>query len=443
MAGIVPASPRDAPTPGGDLAGAPGLRPRRREPTLERRIFTRVLLLTLLPALALLAIGGYALAASLGITGVLGPWEAVARSGRSVVDLAAASGDSALAAAAASHRAALSESLTQARRWAFLGERFQHALPWLTLALALVLTALAAWVSRLLARELARPIHELVALAEHLGREEPLPPPSHDSVREVRVLDRALRDAGARLAAARERALATERVRVWGEMARRVAHEMKNPLTPLRLAAHRLRRAASSEGSLGEVVDVIGEEVGRLEELAGQFSALGRPPEGPRTDVAVDELLAGLLATDVPERVAVHLETSGPLPAVRAHYDALLRAFRNVIRNAVDAMESVRDARLTVVIRTTEEGRWLEVRIADTGPGLPPGEADRIFEPDFTTKKRGTGLGLALVRQAVRADGGDVSARNLERGAELVVRLPTRSSAAADTEKGQYETPAS
>ncbi len=435
MAGTVPPSSRYPTFPSGDPA-PPGRRVvLRRERTLERRIFTWVLALTVVPALVLLAAGGYALGTSLGVTGVLGPWEAVAHTGRNVLDLASASDDSALVAAAAAHRAVLSESLTQARRWAFLGDRFQHALPWLTIAVALVLTALAAWVSRRLARELARPIQDLVMVAEHLGREEPLPPASTRSVREVRLLDRALRDASDRLAAARVRALATERVRVWGEMARRVAHEMKNPLTPLRLAAHRLRRASETDESLREAVEVIGEEVGRLEELAAQFSALGRPSEGPKTDVALHELIAGLLETDVPERVEVRIEAPDALPLVRGHYDALVRAFRNLIRNAVEAMDASSEARLTVAIGTSGGGRWLDVRIADTGPGLPAGEADRIFEPDFTTKKRGTGLGLALVRQAVRADGGDVFARDLERGAELMVRLPATEPATAETER--------
>jgi two-component system, NtrC family, nitrogen regulation sensor histidine kinase NtrY len=313
-----------------------------------------------------------------------------------------------------------------------------------------VLVALASAASRRLARELARPIQELVVLAGRLGQGEPLPRPSKRTVREVRVLDRALRDASAELAAAQHRALAAERVRVWGEMARRVAHEMKNPLTPLRLAAHRLGRATPTglEGTgLAEAVEVIDQEVRRLEELAAQFAALGRPPEGPAVDVDVGDLIRSVLDTDVGQDIVVSVDAPPDLPPVLGHYDPLLRAFRNLVRNAVEAMEEVTDARLEVQVRevsgTGGASRWVETRIADNGAGLPPDTAERIFEPDFTTKRRGTGLGLALVRQAVEAAGGTVEARNRERGVELLVRLPLVDPAVTtDTTREHHETPA-
>jgi two-component system nitrogen regulation sensor histidine kinase NtrY len=242
------------------------------------------------------------------------------------------------------------------------------------------------------------------------------------------------------------------RLRVWGEMARRVAHEMKNPLTPLRFAAHRLAGSGSVEDDgEREAVEVIEQEVGRLEELAAQFSSLGRPPEGPATAIDLRELMASLLETDA-ARVETSLDAPDDLPLAHGHYDPLFRAFRNIVRNAVEAMEPVEVPALRVRIQevrslvenkgeaesglrksanagdaggaSPEARRWIEVRIADNGPGLPADEAERIFEPDFTTKTRGTGLGLALVRQAVVGDGGTVTAGNTDAGAELIVRLP-------------------
>ena len=445
------------------MAGSPPPRPTSASPgdvggrTLERRLLGWLLALTVAPALLVLAIGGWALATSLDVAGSLGPWEEVAESGQRVVELAEPAGDSALTAALADHRAALSQSLTQARRWAFLGERFVAALPWLVLAAAGLLVALAYAATRQLARQLARPIEELVGVATALGRGEPLPELTRASVREVRMLDAALRDAAEALREARDRELAAERVRTWGEMARRVAHEMKNPLTPLRMAGHRLKRlerdleggrSATDTGPgrggpgggavdrLHEVLEVIDQEVGRLEELAARFSQLGRPPEGAPTEIDLTELLASLLETDVPSGVRASLEVAGPVPPVHGHYDALFRAFRNLVRNAVESATDRAEARegmeggawVGVVIdtETPSEGPGnprVVVRIQDNGGGLPP-EGERIFEPDFTTKTRGTGLGLALVRQAVTADGGTVSARDRDGGAELVVRLP-------------------
>jgi signal transduction histidine kinase len=448
MAGTVPRSPDQRPNVSTQSSRAPDPR-QPREPTLERRLFGWTLALTLLPALILLGAGAWAVATALGVAGALGPWEEVAETGRRVVDLAEPAADPALADALAAHRAELSASLTQARRWAFLGDRFLASLPWLVLGVALTLIGLASAASRRLARQLARPIRELVVLAQRMGRGEPLPEPARGTVREVRLLDSALRDAGEKLAEAQERAVTTERLRVWGDMARGVAHEMKNPLTPLRLAAHRLARSASAAAApgggvtadaappadaLAEVAEVIDQEVRRLEELAAQFSALGRPPEGPATAVDIGELVGSLLETDVPPRVDVRVDVQPDLPPVLGHYDGLLRAFRNLIRNGVEALEDVPAPRLIVNIRAvpgasaeaTSAGAWIETGIMDNGPGLPTGREDRIFEPDFTTKTRGTGLGLALVRQAIEADGGTVRAGNRrDGGAELVVLLPS------------------
>lgn len=392
-----------------------------------------MLVLMLVPALGLVGLGTWIWAGSLDWIGTLGPWTRVAESGRAVLDAAAgpAAEDPVLAAALARHREELSESLVLARRWVFIGERFAAVLPAFAIGLAVVLAGIALLASRLLARDLARPIRELVVWAERLAREEALPAPQaaeRKEVAEVRVLRAAFRRAADELATARRRALEAERIRVWGELARRVAHEMKNPLTPLRLAAHRLARSSMESPSLDEPVAVIIEETGRLEELARQFAALGRPPDGPTSAVDLRELIASLLETDVPPTVEAVLDAPTGQPLVEGHYEALVRAFRNLIRNAVESMEGMEGPRVVEVrIHTVEgpDGRWMEVRIADRGIGLPEGADERIFEPDFTTKTRGTGLGLALVHQAVAAHRGVVRAVNRpEGGAEFVVRIP-------------------
>src|SRR5690606_11201349 len=122
--------------------------------------------------------------------------------------------------------------------------------------------------------------------------------------------------ASQQIAEGRARALEAERMRAWGEMARRVAHEMKNPLTPLRLAAHRLRQADG--GAPDDVVAVIEEETARLEELAKSFAVLGRPSAGPPSEVDLEELLRTLLETDVPDGIERRLDVRTGTTMIRA-----------------------------------------------------------------------------------------------------------------------------
>jgi two-component system, NtrC family, nitrogen regulation sensor histidine kinase NtrY len=425
----------------------------------ERRLFGWLLLLSVVPILILLGAGYLITSRSLQWVGTLGPWDSVAESGRTLFDAAesAARSDSALAAAIDAHRRELSNSLVLARRWNFIGERVAALLPYATFTVTVLLVVLALWVGRRLSVQLTRPIRELAGWAALMAADEPLPAPQpreRGEVRELRALRKALRKASTQIRAARARALETERVRAWGEMARRVAHEMKNPLTPLRLAAHRLAAHPDARSALREPLEVIGEETERLEELARQFAVLGRPSAGPASAIDLHELLERLLESDVPPHIATRLDVAPDVPMITAHYDAVQRALRNLVRNAVEAVEAVeavdgaarpgtdttagsadfveygervergeRDGEIVVTV--VRDDASVSITIADTGCGIPALHIDRLFEPDFTLKAGGTGLGLAVVRQAVAAHGGTVAARQREGGgAEFTIALP-------------------
>jgi signal transduction histidine kinase len=233
------------------------------------------------------------------------------------------------------------------------------------------------------------------------------------------VLRSALRDTAASLQQARSSELESERLRAFREVARRVAHDMKNPLTPVRFAIGQLDRSATADQH--EALDVLRVETARLEALARDFANLGRLPEGPAADVDLGELLHELLRTSLPETMRQTLTVESDAPPIAGHYDPLRRAFSNLIRNAVEACGGV--GSIDVTVSPDDEG--VRVAIVDHGPGVPAERRSRIFEPYVTDKIEGTGLGLAIVKQAVDFHHGTIEVTETPNGgATFTVRLP-------------------
>jgi signal transduction histidine kinase len=257
-----------------------------------------------------------------------------------------------------------------------------------------------------LSRQLSRPIDELVGWTRLIRRRLPLPagPPTRGAP-EFEALRQALRELATALDAARDKELEAERLRAFREVARRVAHEIKNPLTSVRIAVDQLQRAAPPDARQAIAVEVLTAETDRLERLAREFADFGRLPEGPRSDVDLMDLLLDLGKTAVPPGVTVVVHANGGSCTLHGHYDPLRRAFSNLLRNAAEAM----GGQGTIDVTVGRDGAGLLVTIADHGPGIPEALRPRIFEPYFTTKQDGTGLGLALVRQTVEAHRGTIS----------------------------------
>lgn len=396
----------------------------RRGP-FERRLLLALALFSLVPSLLLIGAGTYLLSEVVGLYASPAAWERVADSGRQLLELAGRSGDPELARAATRHRSELSAALLQAGRLAYLNERALRVIPLISLLMAGLLVWLAVRSARGIASELARPIRELVGWAGQVAREEPLPPAREDDPEErgeFGVLREAFRGMAAELTASRARALEAERTRTWVSMARSVAHELKNSLTPLRLAVRSLERWAAASPAAQEPLEVISAESLRLEELARAFSQFGGLPEGPVSEIDLLELLDYLLRTHLPPGVEYRLRAPVDLPRVRGHHDALSRALVNLLLNAAEAMEGNGGV---VTVKLSTVGDAAEIRILDNGSGIPSESLERIWDPDFTTKARGTGLGLALVRRTVQAHGGGIWAHNRpEGGAEFRVLLP-------------------
>lgn len=384
--------------------------------SFRRRVFLAILAVALVPMVLALA-GGTLLLREIGSsTGTLGPWDAVASSGRTLMDAAreGAPDDPVVDEAARRHGEALSASVRQSRVYTLITERVVALLPLAAVLAALVLAALAAWTAGVLSRSFSGPINELVGWTQRIAQGDALPPSSavgHET-REFDALRRALRTMDADLRRARDQEVESARLRAWTEMARRVAHELKNPLTPMRLSATALARSA--DPATRQAGDTLLEEVARLDDMARSFAQFGRLPEGPTAPVDLKELLEGLVARLHMNPVAVRLHTTGGVPMIPGHYEVLARAVRNLVLNAQDAVQEVEGSGVDVRLDPIAGGARIEV--SDDGPGIPPEILERIWLPDVTTKRRGTGLGLALVHQAVEAHGGRIRAENRSGG---------------------------
>jgi signal transduction histidine kinase len=271
----------------------------------------------------------------------------------------------------------------------------------------------------ILSRQYAAPLNEIVDWTRRILRHEPLPQIQPRRVTpELVTLQQSLYVLQQGLEQARAAELEAERLRAFGEVARRVAHEMKNPLTPIRLAVRQLSHNAPPEWH--DALDVIAAESARLEAMARDFAELGRLPEGVAASVDLCELLEELLRNAVPESMQCTFVCDQPDVTLLGHYDPLRRAFSNVVRNAVEACHG--EGSLRVAVRLGH-GR-IHVTFQDSGPGIPADKRDKIFQPYYTDKPAGTGLGLAIVRQTIEQHGGTIVIADTAPGATFVVELP-------------------
>ncbi len=377
----------------------------------RRRIFLILVAMTAVPTV--LAVAGWVLSVRtlLPTAGARASSERVAISARILLDAV----DTLHLTPA--ERVALRHHLDQVSNSVSLARQAETVLDLITAAFAVVILLLGAAVlyasvnvAGHLSRQLSRPIDELVGWTQLIRRREPLPVVGGEATArgapEFEALRQALRELAETLAVARDRELEAERLRAFREVARRVAHEIKNPLTSMRIAVDQMRRTLGPADARTETaVQVLEAETDRLERLAREFADFGRLPEGPHSEVDLVELLQELGRTGVPDGVQVRLTANGGPRTLLGHYDPLRRAFANLLRNAAEAMKGQGAIDVTV----TGDGRGIAVTIADHGPGIPDELRHRVFEPYFTTKADGTGLGLALVRQTLEAHRGTIA----------------------------------
>jgi two-component system, NtrC family, nitrogen regulation sensor histidine kinase NtrY len=243
--------------------------------------------------------------------------------------------------------------------------------------------------------------------------------------------------------------LAAQRAAAWSEVAKRMAHEIKNPLTPIQLSAERIaksyrRSAANGNGSnngledrvdekrvaavISECTETITREVAGLKAMVDEFSRFARLPATRLELASLNDVVtkAASLYEERLDGVAMVLELDRELPSSMLDVEQIKRVFVNLIDNALDALSHVAgEKQIKIVTRLDSDRSVLRAEVIDTGRGIEPGDFRRLFEPYFSRRDSGTGLGLAIVQRTIVEHGGQIRAeRNYPRGARFIIELP-------------------
>ncbi len=284
------------------------------------------------------------------------------------------------------------------------------------------------------AARVSKPIEELARAAEEVAAgnwQTRVPERGRD---EVSVLARSFNHMTGELVSQRERLMQSERVAAWRELARRLAHELKNPLFPLQLTVENLVKArALPEAEFDEVfresTQTLAMEIANLKTIIGRFSDFSKMPKPQLERIDAKDVLirvralyegAGAVAEDGAKIEFVSEVASEPM-AIDADPDLLHRALSNLVLNAIDAMPEGG----TLTLGAKASGGKVEMRVADTGKGLTPEECERLFTPYYTTKQHGTGLGLAIVQSVVADHGGTIAVEGRAGGGTVfTITLP-------------------
>jgi nitrogen fixation/metabolism regulation signal transduction histidine kinase len=235
------------------------------------------------------------------------------------------------------------------------------------------------------------------------------------------------------LLAQREHLLQAERVAAWRELARRLAHELKNPLFPLQLTVENLLRARQQspqqfEEIFQESSSTLLAEIANLKAIISRFSEFSRMPQPQFQEVKLNDVVQNVgrlfqAQLGAPERAPIEckLELAEPMEPLAADPELFHRALSNLVCNAMDAMPHGG----TLTLRTRQHGDLSYVEVSDTGTGLTPEECERLFTPYYTSKAHGTGLGLAIVQSVISDHGGRISVHSESgRGTTFVIELP-------------------
>jgi signal transduction histidine kinase len=294
---------------------------------------------------------------------------------------------------------------------------------------ALFFILLGAGIGLSMAERIADPIRQLTRATGRIARGDFDARIAVRSSDELRRLVDAFNGMAAELKAQRDQLERTHRLEAWAEMARQVAHEIKNPLTPIQLSAEHLRRVHVDRGEpLGTVLDgcvtsILG-QVRLLRQIASEFSSFASSPTARRAPVDVAQLVHDVVEpyrAGLEGRIEIRNEIQVPLPLVIVDRTLVARALANVVENALHAMPGTGALRIT----SSVEPEWVSIRVADSGVGMDEEALARVFEPYFSTKTTGTGLGLPIALRNIELSGGHIQVESRRgEGTAVTIKLP-------------------
>jgi len=229
--------------------------------------------------------------------------------------------------------------------------------------------------------------------------------------------------------------LQAQREAAWGEVARRLAHEIKNPLTPIQLSAERIRRKIldvidpESAELLDRATQTIVQQVEAMRDMVNAFSEYARAPAMNRTVLDLNRLITQVadLYPAQYRQPLVRLDLEESLPKINVDAVRMRQVLHNLIRNSLEALEGQDDAEVVLTTRSVRKKKrsYISIAVRDNGPGLPADGREKIFEPYVTTKAKGTGLGLAIVKKLVEEHGGEVRIESeVNAGTTVKILLP-------------------
>lgn len=226
----------------------------------------------------------------------------------------------------------------------------------------------------------------------------------------------------------------SQRNAAWSEVAQRLAHEIKNPLTPIQLSAERLQRKLhgllndESEQILKKSTDTIVQQVSAMKSMVNDFSDFARPPQSRPQIINLEHLLEQVTALYHGQIKRLIVDINQPLPTLYADPVRLRQVFINLIKNAQEAINDTEDGQINITAAYLHDKHSIEIAIADNGPGVDNSKIEHIFEPYVTSKAKGTGLGLAIVKKIIEEHAGTILVMPMQpQGAKFIIHLPVTS----------------